>query len=58
LDEKCPLFILDTAKKAYRKKLHPDIHPPERKAQAERRFKEAEAVFAEIERQRGHAKPI
>jgi hypothetical protein len=58
LDQDCPGFILEAARKAYRKKLHPDVHPPGRRAQAERRFKEAEAVFAEIERQRGHAKPI
>ncbi len=58
LDEKCPLFILHAAKRAYRKKLHPDAHPPERKAEAERRFKEAEAVFEEIERQRGFARSV
>ncbi len=53
LDRDCPSFVLAAARMAYRRKLHPDVHPPERKAEAERRFKEAEAVFDEIERQRG-----
>jgi hypothetical protein len=52
LDEKCPEFVLKAVRTAYRKKLHPDMWPPESKVEAERRFKQAEAVFDEIERQR------
>jgi hypothetical protein len=52
LDLNCPSFVLDAVRRAYRVKLHPDKHPPGRRAEAERQFKEAEAVFEEISRLR------
>jgi len=52
LSETCPEFVLDAAHRAYRKALHPDLQPPRQKVQAERRFKEAEATFADIRRHR------
>jgi hypothetical protein len=48
LDESCPDFVIKAARTAYRKTFHPDTRPEHQKAQAERRFKEAEAVFEEI----------
>jgi DnaJ-class molecular chaperone len=48
LDPSAPRFAIEAARKAYRKSLHPDLQPPARKAEAERRFKEAEAAFDEI----------
>lgn len=53
LDEKCPDFVLDAVRRAYRVRLHPDKHPSAHRAEAERRFKEAEAVFEQIVRLRG-----
>jgi hypothetical protein len=52
LSETCPEFVLDAAHRAYRKALHPDLQPPRQKLAAERRFKEAEATFADIRRHR------
>jgi chromosome segregation ATPase len=52
LDEKCPDFVMKAARKAYRVELHPDRRPDSQKAEAENRFKEAEAVFDEIYRLR------
>jgi hypothetical protein len=48
LDESCPDFVLKAVRTAYRKQLHPDARPAHEKAEAERRFKEAEAVFDTI----------
>jgi hypothetical protein len=48
LDEGCPDFVLKAVRTAYRKQLHPDARPAHEKAEAERRFKEAEAVFDTI----------
>ncbi len=48
LDENCPDFLLKAARMAYRKQFHPDVHPERDRAEAENRFKEVEAVFAEI----------
>lgn len=48
LDENCPDFLLKAARVAYRKQFHPDVHPKRDRAEAENRFKEVEAVFAEI----------
>ena len=53
LDADCPRWVAETVRRAYRAKLHPDAHPPSRKAEAERRFKEAEQVFDEVWRLRG-----
>ncbi len=50
LDERAPDWVITAVRKAYRKHLHPDAHPQGRKAEAERRFKEAEEVFAGIAR--------
>lgn len=52
LREGCPDFVLRAARTAYRRALHPDGHPEQNRMEAERRFKEAEAVFEEIERLR------
>jgi len=52
LDEACPDFVLKAVRTAYRRTLHPDARPDHEKAEAERRFKEAEAVFDEIARLR------
>jgi hypothetical protein len=48
LDESCPDFVVKAVRTAYRKTFLPDARPEYQKAQAERRFKEAEAVFEEI----------
>ena len=48
LDEGCPDFVLRAVRTAYRKQLHPDTRPAHEKAEAERRFKDAEAVFETI----------
>jgi hypothetical protein len=53
LDPSAPRFAIEAVRKAYRKNLHPDLQPVERKAEAERRFKESEQVFDEIWRLRG-----
>ncbi|WP_201860155.1 hypothetical protein [Microvirga soli] len=53
LDTAAPRFVIDAARKEFRRRLHPDLHPVHRKLEAERRFKEAEAVFDEIWRVRG-----
>ncbi len=48
LDPAAPRFVIEAARKSYRKSLHPDLQPVERKAEATRRFQEAEAAFDEI----------
>jgi hypothetical protein len=48
LDEGCPDFVLKAVRTAYRKQLHPDARPAHEKEEAERRFKEAETVFASL----------
>jgi hypothetical protein len=53
LDENCPKFVAEAVRKAYRRHLHPDSRPAAQKAEAERRFKEAEAAFSEIWHLRG-----
>ena len=53
LDADCPRWVAETVRRAYRAKLHPDAHPASRKAEAERRFKQAEQVFDEVWRLRG-----
>jgi hypothetical protein len=53
LDENAPEWVAVAVRKAYRKRLHPDVHPASRKADAERRFIEAETVFTEIWRVKG-----
>lgn len=52
LEERCPDFVLAAARTAFRKRFHPDRHADAAKAQAEARFKEAEAVFDQILRVR------
>jgi DnaJ-class molecular chaperone len=54
LREDCPEFVLRAVQKAYRVNLHPDLKPAAQKPEAEKRFKEAESAFAEIERLRRH----
>jgi hypothetical protein len=53
LHEGCPDFVLRAARAAYRKALHPDGQAEQHRAEAERRFKEAEEIFHEIWRSRG-----
>jgi hypothetical protein len=53
LHEACPDFVLRAARTAYRKALHPDGQPERHRADAQRRFIEAEGVFEEIKRLRG-----
>jgi hypothetical protein len=53
LDPSAPQFAIEAVRRAYRRNLHPDLQPVERKAEAERRFKESEQVFDEIWRLRG-----
>lgn len=53
LHEGCPDFVLQAARTAYRKALHPDGQPERHRADAQRRFIEAEGVFEEIRRLRG-----
>ncbi len=53
LDPSAPRFAVEAVRKAYRKNLHPDLQPVERKEEAERRFKESEQVFDEIWKLRG-----
>jgi multidrug resistance efflux pump len=53
LDECAPEWLVMAVRRAYRKRLHPDAHPEGQKAEAERRFKEAEGVFDEIWKLRG-----
>lgn len=52
LREDCPDFVLQAARTAYRKALHPDGQPEQNRAEAQRRFVEAEGVFEEIKRLR------
>ena len=53
LDEGAPEWLVVAVRRAYRKRLHPDAHPEGRKMEAQRRFKEAEQVFADIWRVKG-----
>ncbi|QRM27888.1 hypothetical protein [Microvirga sp. VF16] len=52
LHEGCPNFVLQAARMAYRRALHPDGQPEQYRADAQRRFVEAEGVFEEIKRLR------
>jgi hypothetical protein len=53
LDPNAPRFVVESVRKAYRRNLHPDLQPEERKEEAEKRFKESEQVFDEIWKLRG-----
>jgi hypothetical protein len=53
LDEGCQSFVIKAVQSAWRKKLHPDLYPEHQRREAERHFKEADAVFEEIKRLRG-----
>lgn len=48
LSPSAPTWVIVAAHRAYRAQLHPDRHPEKFKAQAEARFKAADATFAEI----------
>ena len=50
-----PAWVVAAVRRAYRAKLHPDAHPASRKTEAERRFKEVEAIFDQIAKLRGAA---
>lgn len=53
LSETAPAWLVNSARRAYRSQLHPDRHPPHRKDEAERRYKQAEHVFDQIAALRG-----
>ncbi len=53
VDQDAPEWVVVAVRRAYCKRLHPDAHPEGQKAEAERRFKQAEQVFEEIWRVRG-----
>jgi chromosome segregation ATPase len=53
LHEDCPDFVLKAVRKTYRKELHPDPKPIHLKSEAEKRFKDAEAVFHRLYALRG-----
>lgn len=53
LDPACPEALVCHVLRWYLGGLHPDRHPPEGKSRAERRFKEVQEAFDEIERLRG-----
>jgi hypothetical protein len=53
LDQDCPQWVAEVVRREYRRRLHPDTKPAGQKVEAERRFKEMEAVFDEIWRVRG-----
>lgn len=53
LDQDCPRWVAEAVRREYRRRLHPDTKPLGQKAEAERRFKEAEVTFDEIWRVRG-----
>lgn len=53
LTENAPGWLVASARKAYRSRLHPDRHPPHRRQEAEDRYKLAEHVFDEIAALRG-----
>jgi hypothetical protein len=53
LDPHCPKCVAEAVRREYRRKLHPDPKPEGVKREAERRFKEAEEVFAAIWERRG-----
>lgn len=48
LHQNAPAWVVAAVRRAYRAKLHPDAHPKSRRAEAEKRFKEVEAIFDEI----------
>lgn len=53
LHPSAPDFLLDAARRAYRKHYHPDMHssaPDDQKKEAEEIFKEMENIFDDIER--------
>jgi hypothetical protein len=53
LDQDCPRWVAEVVRHEYRRQLHPDGKPAGQKVEAERRFKEMEAVFGEIWKLRG-----
>jgi hypothetical protein len=53
LDQDCPKWVAEVVRREFRRRLNPDTKPPHQKAEADRRFKQAEEVFGEIWRVRG-----
>jgi hypothetical protein len=53
LDQDCPKWLAEIVRREFRRRLHPDGKGPTQKAEAERRFKQAEEVFSEIWQLRG-----
>ena len=52
LHQDCPDWLIPAARTAYRRRCHPDAHPPQNRTLMETKFKEAEEVFSEILRLR------
>jgi hypothetical protein len=48
LDEQCPNHVLAAVRKSFRRVLHPDSHPSHKRSEAERIYKETEAIFDKI----------
>jgi hypothetical protein len=53
LHEGAPTWLIESARKAYRLRLHPDRHPAAHKAAAHEKFVMADAKFAQIYARRG-----
>ncbi|WP_091927902.1 hypothetical protein [Methylobacterium sp. yr668] len=53
LHEGSPTFLIEAARRAFRARLHPDRHPPRHRAEAHRRFVQAEQTFDRIYSERG-----
>lgn len=55
LHPNAPQFVIEAARKAWRKHLHPDGHAHEAKADAEEKFKRIEIAFDEIFKSRSQS---
>ena len=53
LSPSAPDWLVQAARTAYRRRLHPDVHPPKHRQKAHDRFIRAEEAFTRIERLRG-----
>jgi hypothetical protein len=52
LSPSAPDWLVQAARTAYRRRLHPDVHPPQHRQKAHDRYIRAEEAFARIERLR------
>lgn len=53
LSPAAPDWLVQAARTAYRRRLHPDVHPPHHRQRAHDRFIRAEEAFEQIARLRG-----